>query len=232
MARAESGLPEQISEKIIQLILDEHLEQGDRLPKETVLVERLGAGRSTVREAMKLLQSRNIVRIQQGSGTYVASNPGVADDPLGFTFIDDKQRLARDLLEVRFMIEPQMARMAAEHATNDQVVCIKELCDESERLAEAGEDYSAADTAFHNAIAESSGNLVVPRLMGVLKASVPPPLFIDVTGKKLVEETIHTHRDVADAIASRNPIAAHDAMYLHLVYNRNMIAEGAEAKGI
>lgn len=125
---------------------------------------------------------------------------------------------------------PQMARMAAEHATNDQVVRIKELCDKSERLAEAGEDYSAADTAFHNAIAESSGNLVVPRLMGVLKASVP--LFIDVTGKKLVEETIRTHRDVADAIASRNPTAAHDAMYLHLVYNRNMIAEGAEAKGI
>ena len=54
MARADSGLPEQISEKIIQLILDEHLEQGDRLPKEAVLVERLGAGRSTVREAMKL----------------------------------------------------------------------------------------------------------------------------------------------------------------------------------
>lgn len=126
----------------------------------------------------------------------------------------------------RAVAPPQIARMAAEHATNDQVVCIKELCDESERLAEAGEDYSAADTAFHNAIAESSGNLVVPRLMGVFKASVP--LFIDVTGKKLVEETIRTHRGVADAIAARNPTAAHDAMYLHLVYNRNMIAEGAQ----
>ena len=189
MARADSGLPEQISEKIIQLILDEHLEQGDRLPKEAVLVERLGAGRSTVREAMKLLQSRNIVRIKQGSGTYVASNPGVADDPLGFTFIDDKRRLARDLLEVRFMIEPQMASMAAEHATDDQIICIKELCDESEHLAARDEDYSAADTAFHIAIA---------------------------------------HRGVADAIAARNPTAAHDAMYLHLVYNRNMIAEGAQ----
>lgn len=74
------------------------------------------------------------------------------------------------------------------------------------------------------------GNLFVPRLMGVFKASVP--LFINVTGKKLIEETIRTHRDVADAIASRNSTAAHDAMYLHLVYNRNMIAEGAEAKGI
>lgn len=226
MARTDLGLPEQISEKIIQLILDEHLEQGDRLPKEAVLVERLGAGRSTVREAMKLLQSRNIVRIKQGSGTYVASNPGVADDPLGFTFIDDKRRLARDLLEVRFMIEPQMASMAAEHATDDQIICIKELCDESEHLAARDKDYSAADTAFHIAIAESCGNLVVPRLMGVLKASVP--LFIDVTGKKLVEETIRTHRGVADAIAARNPTAAHDAMYLHLVYNRNMIAEGAQ----
>lgn len=82
---------------------------------------------------------------------------------------------------------------------------------------------SAADTAFHNAIAESCSNLVVP-----LKASVP--LFIDVTGKKLVEETIRTHRGVADAIAARNPTAAHDAMYLHLVYNRNMIAEGEQAQ--
>lgn len=195
MAQREPGLPEQISERIIQLILDENLKQGDRLPKEAVLVERLGAGRSTVREAMKLLQSRNIVRIKQGSGTYVASNPGVADDPLGFTFIEDKQQLAR----------------------------IKELYDESERLAESGDDYSAADTAFHNAIAESCGNLVVPRLMGVLKASVP--LFIDVTGRKLVAETIRTHRGVADAIAAHDASAAYDAMYLHLVYNRNIIAQ-------
>ena len=60
---------------------------------------------------------------------------------------------------------------------------------------------------------------------------IRPPLYRR-DWQKLVEETIRTHRDVADAIASRNPTAAHDAMYLHLVYNRNMIAEGAEAKGI
>ena len=74
--------------------------------------------------------------------------------------------------------------------------------------------------------APSSGSLAIAS--GVLKASVP--LFIDVTGKKLIEETIRTHCGVADAIAARNPTAAHDAMYLHLVYNRNMIAEGAQTK--
>lgn len=74
------------------------------------------------------------------------------------------------------------------------------------------------------------GNLVVTRLMSVLKASVP--LFIDVTGKRLVEETTRTHHGVAGAIEARNPTAAHDAMYLHPVYNRNMIAEDAQTKGI
>ncbi len=219
----DQGLPEKLADKIIQLILDEGLEQGDRLPNEAILVERLGAGRSSVREAVKLLQSRNIVRVRQGSGTYVASNPGVVEDPLGFTFIDDKRRLAHDLLEVRFMIEPEMARMAAEHATPEQVARITVLCNESERLAESGEDYSEADTEFHSAVAQASGNLVVPRLMPILKASVP--LFIDVTGRKLVAETIRTHRGVADAIAAHDGTAAHDAMYLHLVYNRNAIAQ-------
>ena len=71
MARADSGLPEQISEKIIQLILDEHLEQGDRLPKEAVLVERLGAGRSTVREAMKLLCHEGLLTAQPRRGMTV-----------------------------------------------------------------------------------------------------------------------------------------------------------------
>ncbi|MFC2647957.1 MAG: FadR/GntR family transcriptional regulator [Coriobacteriaceae bacterium] len=222
MAQPKSGLPEQVSKQIIQLILNEGLKQGDRLPNETVLSEKLGVGRSSVREAMKLLRSRNIVSIRQGSGTYVSSNPGIAGDPLGFTFIEDKRRLARDLLEVRFMIEPQMAGMAAEKATADQVQNIKKLCDETEKLAAAGEDYSAADTAFHSAIAESCGNMVIPRLMGILKYSVP--LFIDVTGKQLIAETIRTHRAIADSLAAHDSTAAHDAMYLHLVYNRNIIA--------
>ena len=121
------------------------------------------------------------------------------------------------------MIEPEMARMAAERATPEQAARIATLCDETERLAESGADYSEADTEFHDAVAQASGNLVVPRLMPILKASVP--LFIDVTGRKLIEETIRTHRGVADAIAARDGTAAHDAMYLHLIYNRNAIAK-------
>ena len=89
----EKSLPQKISEDIIALILEENLQPGDKLPNETILSERLNAGRSSVREAMKLLASRNIVTIRQGSGTYISSSPGMVDDPLGFTFIGNKQKL-------------------------------------------------------------------------------------------------------------------------------------------
>lgn len=98
----ERNLPQKISEDIISFILNEHLQPGDKLPNEAHLAKELNIGRSSLREAMKLLASRNIVTIRQGSGTYVASSPGVVDDPLGFTFIPDKKKLVQDLLEVRF----------------------------------------------------------------------------------------------------------------------------------
>lgn len=60
----------------------------------------------------------------------------------------------------------------------------------------------------------------------------PFPSLSTQRAKKLVEETIRTHHGVAGAIEARNPTAAHDAMYLHPVYNRNMIAEDAQTKGI
>ena len=75
----EKSFPQKISEDIIALILEENLQPGDKLPNETILSERLNAGRSSVREAMKLLASQNIVTIRQGSGTYISSSPGMVD---------------------------------------------------------------------------------------------------------------------------------------------------------
>ena len=91
----EKSLPEKLSDDIVSYILNNHLKPNDKLPNESILAEKMGAGRSSIREAMKLLASRNIVTIRQGSGTYVASSPGVINDPLGFTFIENKQSLQR-----------------------------------------------------------------------------------------------------------------------------------------
>ena len=85
---------------------------------------------------MKLLVSRNIVTIKQGSGTYVASSPGIVDDPFGFTFISDKKKLVHDLLEIRFLLEPSIADMSATYADKNDISKINRLCNEVEELME------------------------------------------------------------------------------------------------
>ena len=190
----EKSLPQKISEDIISLILEENLQPGDKLPNETILSERLNAGRSSVREAMKLLASRNIVTIRQ---------------------------LIHDLLEVRFLLEPSIAAMAATNAEEKDIKKITALCDEVEVLLNNHEDHTHKDIEFHAAIALSSKNVVVPRLIPVINSSIP--LFVESTGNTLHKETIETHREIADAIAAHDPLRAQDAMYLHLVYNRKRI---------
>ena len=130
----EKNLPQKISEDIIDFILNQHLQPGDRLPNEAILSKQLDIGRSSLREAMKLLASRNIVTIKQGSGTYVASSPGIVDDPFGFTFISDKKKLVQDLLEIRFYLnlllllcqQPMQIRMTSAKSS-DYVMRSKSL---------------------------------------------------------------------------------------------------------
>ena len=98
---------------------------------------------------------------------------------------------------------------------------ITALCDEVEVLLNNHEDHTQKDIEFHAAIALSSKNVVVPRLIPVINSSIP--LFVESTGNTLHKETIETHREIADAIAAHDPLRAQDAMYLHLVYNRKRI---------
>lgn len=222
----EKSLPEKLSEDIINYILEKNLQAGDKLPNETVFSNELGASRGTLREAIKLLASRNIVTVRQGSGTYIAGNPGVVDDPLGFTFIGDKKKLTLDLLEIRFLIEPYIAQMAAINADDDEIKNIIKLCDEVEALMLEGKDHTQKDIEFHKAIAKSCKNLVMPRIIPIINASIP--LFVQLTNNILKEETISTHREIANAIRDHKPMDAKDAMYLHLVYNRRVLNQNTK----
>ena len=214
----DKPLSSKLSEELLNYIRSENLKPGDRLPNESILAKKMGVGRSSIREAMKLLASRNIVTIRQGSGTYISQTPGMVDDPLGFSFIADKQKLAQDSLEVRFLLEPAIASLAAQNASEEDISLLRRLCQEVEDLVRLGQDHTQKDIEFHTSIALSSKNVVVPRLIPVINSAIP--LLIELTGNTLKQETIDTHRALTDAIAAHNAAAAHDAMYLHLVYNR------------
>lgn len=115
-----------------------------------------------------------------------------------------------------------IAAMATAHATDEDIKKITALCDDVENLLDNGEDHTMKDIEFHTAIAMSSKNLVVPRLIPVVNSSIP--LFVETTGNRLHNETIESHREIAQAIAAHDPLRAQDAMYLYLVYNRKVIS--------
>ena len=99
-------LGEIASQKLLEMIQRDGYTAGDKLPTEAELVELLGVGRNTVREALRILMSRNIVTIRQGSGTFISDKNGVSDDPLGYAMIEDRRKLTEDLIQVRVMLEP------------------------------------------------------------------------------------------------------------------------------
>ena len=106
-------LTDRVADEIVRSIIGQKLKPGDKLPNEFELAKTLGVGRSTLREAIKTLVSRSVVEIRRGSGTFVSARSGVSEDPLGLEFLTDKVQVATDLLELRFLVEPRLASLAA-----------------------------------------------------------------------------------------------------------------------
>ena len=114
-------LGEKTAEKLLDMIHERGYTAGDKLPTEMELCQLLGAGRNTVREALRILVSRNIVTIRQGAGTFISEKNGIPDDPLGFAMMEDRRKLTRDLLQIRVMLEAPIAALAAQNADEEDI---------------------------------------------------------------------------------------------------------------
>ena len=214
-------LPQIIADKIIDLIESKELLPGEKLPSEQELMKELSVGRGTIREAIKSLVSRNIVEIRRGVGTFVAEKTGVVEDPLGFSFIDNKNKLVKDSMDVRLLLEPSIAKWAARNATDSEISEIIELSNKIESAILNGEDYSNLDVEFHTIIAISSRNLVVENLIPILNTNIRS--LIDVTHSVLKEHTISSHKKIANAIKERNEEMAEQSMKEHIEINQNYL---------
>lgn len=221
-------LGEQIEEELMNYILQEPVEIGQKIPNEFELAEKFGVGRSTVREAVKGLVSKGILEVRRGSGTFVISTCSPEEDPLGLSKLQDKFKLALELFEVRLMLEPDIAAQAAENADERDLEQLKQLCDETERLYLGGSNHIPKDIEFHTCIARCSKNRVVESLIPLINSAVMT--FANLTHRRLKEETIETHRAIVEAITERDSVGARCAMVMHLTYNRQELIRQMKEK--
>lgn len=216
-------LAPQVEEELMNYILHEPVKIGEKIPNEYELAERFGVGRSTIRETVKSLVTKGILEVRRGSGTYVVSTSSVEADPLGLARFTDKYKLALELSEVRLMLEPEIAALACEYATPEQKEELKRLCDETEELYLAGKNHTQKDIEFHTCIARCSGNRVVEQILPIIQTAVVT--FINLTHRRLMDETIETHRAITDAVLSGDSVGGKCAMIMHLTYNRQMLVK-------
>lgn len=217
------SLPQKLAEAIIRFIVQENLKPGDKLPNEVLMAQSLKVGRSSVREAMKILASRNIIEVRQGSGTYVSNRPGVCDDPLGLIFLRDNPKLICDMMEIRLLVEPSVTAMAARNADEKEIRKIFKICTETEEMARAGQNYAAKDIEFHQAIAVASKNLLAPRIFPIVCQTQKS--FAALNNQECHRFVVMSHRKIADAILHRDTEAAKDNMYIHLIMVRSIVTE-------
>lgn len=226
--KEDISLTELAANKITQFIVDNKLKDGDKLPTETELCNYLGVGRGTVREAVKLLISRNILIIKRGSGTFVAKNPGVVDDPWGFTFIQDKRKLAKELWEMRLIVEPGVAALAAERATDEVIEELRKLAKEIPKLIAENKSHEELEKKFHGLIAQSTDNHVLQQIVPLIDYGIS--IFVKITESNLIEETISTQQEIVDAIASHDKERAYNAMKKHIIMNIDYIDNEIKTK--
>lgn len=199
-------LGEITAQKLLGMIREKGYGPGDRLPTEMELSEALGVGRNTVREALRILMSRNIVTVRQGSGTFVSDKNGIPDDPLGFSMADDTRKLTRDLLQVRLILEPPIAALAAQNAEPEDIARLEAILLEVEVLIRSRRDYAEMDSRFHAQIAACSHNAVMSNLVPVITDGVR--VFASAVRETEYDQTLASHRAIFEAIRDRRALDA------------------------
>jgi len=227
-------LSDQLAVLLGEQIESGSLRPGDQLPTEQQLAVSHGVSRTVVREAVHQLKSRQLVVSRQGSGVFVAPTP--PNQPLVFdpTVLDSVQAVVH-VVEVRRVLEGEMAALAAERATRAQVAAIRRALRAIDSAAAQGNDGVDEDLAFHRSIAEATGNPQFALMLGFLEQYLREGMRItrgnEARHHEFEQAVRLEHKAIVDAIAARDSGAARRRAREHLARGEQRLVEGGVIAG-
>lgn len=204
-----------IAEQLRGLIESGVYSPGDRFPAERMLAEKLGVSRPTIREAMIALEISGIIEIRTGSGIYVSNKV-----PESAPVLTDKGIGPFEILEMRYVLEPEVCALAAARITDEQITRLNRIIKDMEEEEKQPDSSEKADGEFHMLIAEACQNSAmyqsVKWLWELRNKSILSDSFLKVIRKEGVHPSIEDHKKIAQALAQRNPERALLAMKNHI----------------
>ena len=212
----KTSLSEEISRQIMRLVSSGELRPGQRLPSERELCTRFGVGRSSLREALRCLTIVGVLETRVGEGTFLALN---GDKFIGTVLgwrVATEQKNIENLMNVRLALESETAANAATHRTQETIDNLEKILAKMKTSLNERLPFTAADAAFHLAIAKASENELAFDLLTLIRSQLEQGLLRVGAWPGGPETACTEHRRILDAIRNRDPESAKAAMHDHI----------------
>jgi GntR family transcriptional repressor for pyruvate dehydrogenase complex len=212
-----SRLYEQIVKQIEDSVLKGTLKAGDQLPAERELAEQFGVSRTAVREAMKALCEKGLVESYSGRGTFIRNGTSHAiRQSLGLMARIGQAEGSAHLAEVRDILEPEIAALAAERAEEQHLASMREAVDVMDAARQDAEAFIEADLDFHFALAEAAANPLILSLIDSIVALLREQRMRIFLAEGGPDRGQYHHKRILKAVENRDPERARQCMRAHL----------------
>ncbi|MGI9148987.1 MAG: FadR/GntR family transcriptional regulator [Chloroflexota bacterium] len=217
------GARESVVRRIEDLILENKLAPGNPLPPERELAARLSVSRNVLREGLRILSQKGLVRVVAGRGAYVEAPSGrVVSESLAL-LLQLRQVTLLELCDARLLIEPELASLAAQRASMDDVAAIDACLAELARTSSEPHLHVSADLTFHNVIASVARHSVYGAIVEAVRAPMAQSMLLGTQIPRAIDISDGHHRAITAAIRAHDPDAAHAAMWGHIAYVQNYV---------
>jgi len=219
---------EDVTQKVIRefkrMLAEKSLIAGAKLPPERELAVTFGVSRTSLRQALKVLEVIGVISQRVGDGTYLSGDLAASlGEPIEFLCLVNEISY-HELYETRLILEPELAALAAERAHYQDIKSIRAAADRMEQAADDSLKYHRADAEFHHAIARAAGNRVCESVFRNFHESLTRRLgWTSKLSER--EETIASHRGILESIEDRDAEKARRLTREHLLWSRRVFAE-------
>jgi GntR family transcriptional repressor for pyruvate dehydrogenase complex len=212
----KTRIAEEVADRIRTLMLDGAFPPGEPLPSERHLAERFGVSRGSIRDALRTLETIGLLETRHGQGTFpheLSVDRLVA--PLA-SVMAYRPDLQDELLDVRRMFEPAVARAAAQRVTEEDLAALQRILDVQRQKLKSSQSAIAEDTAFHAILARATRNRVVMSIMATLNDLLVESRTQSLQQKGRPARSIDGHESVVAALRRHDPEGASQAMRNHI----------------
>lgn len=221
----KTRIHEEIVTKVKQMIEQGRLKSGDRLPTERELSEAFKVSRPSVREALRALESQGFLVSRQGDGTYVSKKPiETIIEPFASVIVKEKFD-QQELFEMRRLIEPQLAYLAAERATAADIAKMEEQIRIQEEELLSGEPLPTPERTLHDLLFRAAKNKILVRIMDSLMDSLAESRDKYLQIESRPQRSLARHKEILAAVKAGDAPLAADIMREHLEETESMLFE-------